>query len=210
MDNTIAIIGAGGFGREVAQIIHEINSIHFTWNLIGFYDDQKKKDLVFNQFPVLGNLQDGLNSQCKNFIIAIADVYVSKNISDDFLSRGKNFPNIKHPSANVSYSFNTFGHGNIFSHGFHMTTNICIGSFNLFNTRVCLGHDVSIGSHNIFLPNVQISGNVKIGDQNFFGMNSSVIEKKTIGYRNKIGGHSFVVTNLESDTSVFGIPAKRI
>jgi hypothetical protein len=31
------IIGAGGFGREVAWIVERINSIKPTWNLKGVY-----------------------------------------------------------------------------------------------------------------------------------------------------------------------------
>ena len=35
------IIGAGGFGREVAWIVERINSIKPTWNLKGFIDDNE-------------------------------------------------------------------------------------------------------------------------------------------------------------------------
>lgn len=35
----IVIIGAGGFGREVAWLIEDINRIKQTWNIIGFVDD---------------------------------------------------------------------------------------------------------------------------------------------------------------------------
>lgn len=43
----IVIIGAGGFGREVVELIDDINLRNPTWNIIGFVDDnpkmQKKK-----------------------------------------------------------------------------------------------------------------------------------------------------------------------
>ena len=156
-------------------------------------------------------IEDILKSKIQNCILAIANPVAQKELSSKLLLAGKKFPNILHPSAYVGNSnLNQIGIGNIFTYGFYMTTNTVLGSFNIFNTRVTVGHDVQIGSFNIFLPNVQISGNVKIGEENIFGMGSSVLHNKTIGSRNKIGAHSFVATNIESDLSVFGIPAVNI
>ena len=39
----IAIYGFGGYGREIASIIKCINTIEPTWNIIGFFDDDKDK-----------------------------------------------------------------------------------------------------------------------------------------------------------------------
>ena len=35
----IAIFGAGGFGREIACIINQINQANHCWKFIGFFDD---------------------------------------------------------------------------------------------------------------------------------------------------------------------------
>lgn len=208
MAEKIAIIGAGGFGREVKQLIDEINLVQHTWVVEGFFDSSCNCGTIINNIPVLGGMKDAIKSDCKNFVLAIANPNVLKELSSEFLAAEKKFPNIFHPSVSIgNLEFNLIGNGNIFTFGFHMTTNIKIGSFNIFNTRVTIGHDVEIGSSNIFLPNVQISGNVSIGDENIFGMNSSVLQRKHIGSRNKIGAHSFVATNLGSNQSVFGVPA---
>ena len=39
MPKKIVLIGAGGFGREVASIIEVLNSIKPTYELLGFLDD---------------------------------------------------------------------------------------------------------------------------------------------------------------------------
>ena len=36
MMKDIVIIGAGGFGREVAWLIEDINKIEPQWNILGF------------------------------------------------------------------------------------------------------------------------------------------------------------------------------
>jgi sugar O-acyltransferase (sialic acid O-acetyltransferase NeuD family) len=204
----IAIVGAGGFGREVKQLIDEINLVQHTWIVEGFFDSSCKCGTTINNIPVLGGMKDAIKSNCQNFVLAIANPSILKELSSKFIAAEKKFPNIIHPSASIgNLDFNLIGNGNIFTFGFYMTTNIKIGSFNIFNTRVTIGHDVEIGSSNIFLPNVQVSGNVSIGDENIFGMNSSILQRKIIGSRNKIGAHSFIATNLGSDQSVFGVPA---
>lgn len=39
MKKNIAIVGAGGFGRETACCLRAINGESPSWNLIGFFDD---------------------------------------------------------------------------------------------------------------------------------------------------------------------------
>ncbi|MBC7348009.1 MAG: transferase, partial [Clostridia bacterium] len=52
----LVIIGAGGFGREVAWLVEEINRAAPTWRLLGFIDgDERKWGQVVNDYPVLGD-----------------------------------------------------------------------------------------------------------------------------------------------------------
>ena len=37
--NDLIIVGASGFGREVAWLVERINRVTPTWNLLGFMDD---------------------------------------------------------------------------------------------------------------------------------------------------------------------------
>jgi sugar O-acyltransferase (sialic acid O-acetyltransferase NeuD family) len=205
---TIAIVGAGGFGREVKQLIDEINLSKPVWDLVGFFDTTLKKGTEVNGLPILGNNGDALNSKfIENFVIAIGSTSALNKLGNVFVTNRKKLPNIQHPSAIIDSDTSHVGFGNIFCYGFFMTTNIKIGNLNVFNTRLTLGHDVVIGSYNVFLPNVQISGHVTVGDCNLFGMNSSVLKKKSVGSNNKVGAHSFVINDIDSNESVFGIPA---
>ncbi|WP_369048789.1 hypothetical protein [Tenacibaculum sp. UWU-22] len=42
----IAIIGTGGLGREVLEIIQSINRGRKVWDILGFFDDNFSDDLV--------------------------------------------------------------------------------------------------------------------------------------------------------------------
>ena len=67
----IAIYGAGGFGRETACLIKEINSVKPTWNLIGFFDDGKEFGYQTEYGNVLGGIKE-LNNYCRKLSVAIA------------------------------------------------------------------------------------------------------------------------------------------
>lgn len=50
------IIGAGGFGREVAWLTERINNVEPTWRLCGFLDDtSEKQGTVAGRYPVVGS-----------------------------------------------------------------------------------------------------------------------------------------------------------
>jgi len=54
----IVIFGAGGFGREVAWIIEDINRVGKRFELLGFVDDDPQmKGRILNGYPVLGGIE---------------------------------------------------------------------------------------------------------------------------------------------------------
>ena len=57
----ILIYGFGGFGHEVACILHHINKEVPTWNVIGYIDDGVEKGTECRYGKVLGNI-DTLNA----------------------------------------------------------------------------------------------------------------------------------------------------
>ena len=77
----IAIIGAGGFGREVNMLIDQINLFDKKFNFIGFFDDGIQKGTKINNSIVLGDIAD-LN-EWKNpllIVIAIGNPKIKKSI----------------------------------------------------------------------------------------------------------------------------------
>ena len=55
--NKLVIIGAGGFAREVAWLIEDINKDKKQLDLIGFIDENEANHgKVLNGYPVLGGL----------------------------------------------------------------------------------------------------------------------------------------------------------
>lgn len=211
--NNLAIVGAGGLGREVFLIVKRINDRKKCWNFIGFFDDNP--DIKWRgseiELTYLGNIAD-LNTypEVLHVIVAVGNPLAVFEIVNRIINNNISFPNIVSVDS-IVYDGNTFtGVGNIIASGCVFTNNVKVGSHNLFNYNSCFGHDVAIGNFNVFNPGTIISGNVTIGDKNFFGLNSAVIQGKTIGSRNKIGAATLMLKNVKDDESFFGIPGKKL
>ena len=67
----IAIIGAGGFGREVVCLINAINEKSKEWDFIGFFDDVKDIGYENEYGRVLGRIKD-LNSYPESLAVVVA------------------------------------------------------------------------------------------------------------------------------------------
>ena len=58
MSRDLVIIGAGGFGRQVAWIIDSLNEAGGKWKLLGYIDeDPQKQQREINDVLVLGGLE---------------------------------------------------------------------------------------------------------------------------------------------------------
>ncbi len=71
MTKKLAIYGAGGFGREMAVMVRQINAHQPSWDLIGFFDDGLQKGETVDDLRVLGNMSD-LNSYADKLFICVA------------------------------------------------------------------------------------------------------------------------------------------
>ena len=208
----IAIIGAGGYGREVACMIRQINAINPIWNLIGFYDDNLSLQTTSNPYGrVLGGV-DELNSIDRplSVVIAIGSPLAISDILGRITNPGIDFPNLISPSVVfLDKESVTMGKGNIIGTNCFVSCNVNIGNFNIFNGYIPLGHDVSVGDFNVIMPSCNISGGVEIGCRNFFGVQSIVLQGIKIGSETRVGAASVVMRNTKDGLLYLGNPAKK-
>jgi sugar O-acyltransferase (sialic acid O-acetyltransferase NeuD family) len=205
----IVIFGAGGFGREVALMIREINQHQQTWNLLGFYDDGKKKGDVIDGFTVLGNLADlKARKSSASVVIGIADPHIRKALVDSLDHEGIDFPVIIHPSVLPGDTrVNRFGRGTIVTAGCILTTAITLGDFVILNLATTIGHDVNVGNFSSLMPGCRISGFVEIGDCVYLGSGAVVLPQVKLGGDCIVGAGAVVTRSVEAATTVVGIPA---
>ena len=195
----IAVFGAGGFGREVACLILNINEYiddeEHRWRLIGFFDDVKEKGYKTEFGQVLGGLAE-LNEWKSPIAVAIAigSPGAVKAISGKISNPLVSFPNLIAPDVTFyDRDSVTLGKGNIICSQCLISCHVEIGSFNIFNNFITVGHDSVIGNYNAVMPAARISGNVRLGDRNFIGVASIVLQTMKIGNDTTIGAGSVII-----------------
>lgn len=200
----IYIIGSGGFSKEVYFLIKQIGG----YQIKGFVDIEQQEDILINNEYVSVISEDNLISTFPGSCLAIGlgNPKLIAKVSEKF--NNFIFPNLIHPSVIFNDNKIIMGNGNIITSGVIFTTNIQVGSFNVFNLSSTIGHDVVIGHCNVINPSVNISGGVQIGSNNLFGVSSTILQNKSIGNNSVIGASSLVVKNVLDNLVVFGVPAK--
>ena len=141
----LAIIGAGGFGREVKLIVDAINNVKVTYNFLGFYDDNIPRGTVVNGFPILGSVQD-LNRVTEKLCVVVATgtPLIKRNIVAGIKNHNLSYPNVIHPSAIISEDQVILGQGIIICAYCVVTCNIHIEDFVILNLMCTVGHDTKI------------------------------------------------------------------
>lgn len=190
-----AIIGAGGFGREVKAVINIPN--------IKFFVDDEYQDPKNN---IIGLSKFDPNKY--SVIIAIGDPKVRYEMVKRLPSSTKYFTFI-HPTAQIHDSNIEIGEGSIICAGTIITTNVKIGKHSHLNLITTVGHDCNIGDFFTTAPGVQISGNETIGNRVYFGARSCVKQKISICDDVTIGMNAGVIRNITEPGTYIGTPAKR-
>lgn len=201
----MAIVGCGGFGREVLSIIAELD-----YEPIGFLDADPKATAP-GSLPVLGD--DSLLKSIRekydvdSVFIAIGDIGKRRELSVLAQECGLNLPEIIHPSARI-LTEHPVGNGSIIYPGAVIMSNCSIGSGVIINSAATLGHDTVVCDYCNINPGVNIAGKVTVKEQVFVGMGAAICENLTVGKGAVVGAGSVVLKSVPDNAMVCGVPAE--
>lgn len=206
----LVIIGAGGFGREVAWQVMEQKEFCSQYQLMGFVDDNESlAGTSLNGLPVLGTME-WLIKQEESIavLVAVGSAKVRKMIVER-CRKNKNlyFPTFIANDVALSDTVK-IGEGGIICRGNILTVNITIGDFTLINLSCTIGHDVVMEDYVTVYPGVHVSGNVSIGGITEIGTGTNIIQGKSIGSHVIVGAGSVVIRDIGENCTAVGVPAK--
>jgi sugar O-acyltransferase (sialic acid O-acetyltransferase NeuD family) len=210
----IAIVGAGGFAREVAWLISDIGrdmarkQPSETIQVAGFLmsDPGKKSE---RDSDALGDFSWLEENHVDGLAMGIGSPDVRLRLSQELR---QHFPQIPwpvliHPSVKYDESCQ-FADGVTICAGTVATVNVNFEEFAMVNLSCTIGHETTIGAGSVVNPLTAISGGVKIGRGVLVGTHVSILQYVSIGDHAVIGSGAMVNKGVEANTTVMGVPAK--
>lgn len=209
----IYIVGAGGAAKEIFLLLKDINEVKPIFDFKGFIDISTEEFLQIGekQYNIISEI-DFLTNYKENALVVfgLGDVNRLKKIVELYKQKENlEFPNIIHPNVKLDESI-SLGIGNIITCQCVFTVDTSLENFNYINRGVHIGHDCKIGSFNVINPCAVISGGVMMEDENLIGTNATILQYLKIGSINKIGAGAVITKDVESDSLMMGVPAKKI
>lgn len=204
---TIAIVGAGGHGRELADIVRAVQVSGGDVSLLGVVDDGSpdKRLLARAGLRFLGPLSV-LEGRALDVYVGVGDPCVRQQIAS---SMSTSPPPLTHPTATIG-SDSYLGDGSVLAQGVIITTNVILGQHTHVNVATTISHDCVLGDFVTVCPGVRLTGSTSVGDGAFIGASATVLPGVRIGRGAVIGAGAVVTRDVQSGQTVAGTPARAI
>lgn len=210
MSKDVAIIGAGGHAKAIANIIYKSGD-----NVKGFLDDNIEIGTIIikeRKYKVIGKINDVLNLNQMHpdleFIIGIGNNDTRKKIAKQYEGMIKFYTAID-PSSQIALDVE-IGKGSVVLANACINTSAKIGKHCIINTAAIIEHDNILEDYVHVSPNATLSGTVKVETMTHIGSGATVRNNINICNDCIIGAGAVVIKNIEKPGSYAGIPVKRL
>ena len=202
----LVVVGAGGFGREVAWIVERINAVAPTFELLGFCDDAPDKHSgAWAGYPLLGAFASlGASRGRVGFFCAIGNNRVRQEVFAQGQALGFEPLTLIDPQAVVAPGVE-IGKGSLVGIGSVVSVGCEIGAGVLINHHVCVGHDVVLQDFSQLCPGVCVSGGCHIGEGALLGTLAATIPLKQAGAWSTIGAGAVMLRDVAAGGGVVRI-----
>ena len=204
--NKLAIVGAGGHSKVVAEIA-QLNG----WTLLDFFDDRWPALTQFSDYTVVGNIQSLYKNHTDydGVIIAIGNNEIREKVYLALINQEAIFISLIHPRAIISSRAN-IGNGTVIMANAVVNPDVIIGNNCIINSSSVIEHDCIISDHVHICPNSALAGEVVVNKNAWIGIGSTVIQQINIGENVFVGAGSTVIHDIPNELKVVGTPAREI
>lgn len=211
MTRRLLLVGASGFGREVAQAVAAINAARPTWDLLGFLDDGvhlRGRDV--DGTPVVGTIGDAARFDDAQFVVCTGstrDHFSRKRIVRRLGLPPERFATLVHPAASIARTA-TIGPGTAILANVAVTARARIGAHVAMMPSVVVTHDDVIGDYATFGAGAMLSGGVRVAEGAYVGCGAMVREHLRVGAWSLLGMGSVVLADVPAAEVWAGSPAR--
>jgi UDP-perosamine 4-acetyltransferase len=206
MNSGVVVIGAGGHAKVCIEIFQAMGEV------VSFCVGGADSPQYCIGIPVLHGDENlgALRSQgYHRTFIALGPNKLRKRLSEKAVDLGYELVNAISPYAAISPTCK-IGRGVAVMAGAVINSEAVIGDLAIINTGATIDHDCRIGRSVHIGPQCALAGNVFVDDHSFLGVGCRVIPGIKIGNNTIVGAGSVVISDIESNKTAVGIPAKVI
>lgn len=211
MADPLIVVGAGGHGREMADVAEAVNvaAAAPVWNLLGFVDDGVPDgDLLRRRGSRLLGSSDRLADHAgASFVVGVGTPRARRYLAGRAEAAGLRPAILIHPSATVGADVALAPGCIVCSHA-SITTNVRLGMHSHVSINASVAHDARLGEFVTVLPGARVSGNVVLEDDAYIGTNAAIIQGIRVGRGAVVGAGAVVVDDVEPGVTVAGVPAR--
>jgi sugar O-acyltransferase (sialic acid O-acetyltransferase NeuD family) len=206
--HNVVIIGAGGFGRELYEMLWK-GLPQDQYRFKGFLakDPDELSGYEVNE-PILDYPEQYQPDPSDRFLLAIGDMEVRRRVVDDVAAKGGQFLNWIHPTAVIA-STASIGQGAvIYPYAVIMNRSV-VEDFVHLSIYASVGHDARVGKYSLMAPYATLNGFSVIHDEVYLSTHSTVAPEKIVGRRSKVSANSAVMQDVPPNSLVHGVPGKQ-
>lgn len=200
----LAIVGAGGHGRVVAD-----TALASGWDAVVFFDDGYPGLRATGEWIVAGSTSNVAEhaGEVDAVIVGIGSNKARLDFSDRLTTAGLSIATVVHPRAWLSPR-SAIGDGGLVAAGAMVNVGARFGRAVIVNTGATVDHDCRIGNGVHIAPGAHLSGDVHVGDLSWIGVGATVRQGVRIGSGVMVGAGAVVVSNLADGVTAIGCPAR--
>lgn len=205
----LVIIGAGVFGREMAQTVRRLVAEEGAqWNLLGFIDEEVSGEV--EGMRVLGTLDDFLKmDKSVQFFIADKDGYVRERIAKACKAAGFTGATIIDTIGAIAAG-SEIGEGCYIGYKSYIAPAVKLGAFGVYERGTIVGHDTEVGPYSTFRMYASLGGDSIIGSHTTLGLRCTLINMVNIPDNCEFAAGSCVIKNTAEPGYYEGVPAKLV
>jgi sugar O-acyltransferase (sialic acid O-acetyltransferase NeuD family) len=207
MTTRIVIIGAGGHGLVVADILLAARDSQ-PLDIVGALDDNPAlTGTRILDVPVLGTSELLPHIPHDAVIVAIGDNARREQVATELLRRGEQLYTAWHPHASIAADVEC-GPGCTISAGVVITPGVVLGAGVILNTRCSVDHATTIEPFAHIASGSTIGADARIGARTLIGLGATVMSGRRIGADTIIGAGAVVVHDIPDGVVAIGVPAR--
>jgi sugar O-acyltransferase (sialic acid O-acetyltransferase NeuD family) len=205
---TLAILGAGGHGKVVADA-----AICAGWQEVVFFDEAYPGSKSIGPWAILGSSNAFMNraGEFAGATVAIGENRTRQRWIEALQQRSVpiSATSVAHPSSIVSQHATT-GPGSVILAGAIVNAFARLGTGCIINSGATVDHDCDLADGVHISPGANLAGGVRVGKCTWIGIGAAIREGLTIGQNVIVGAGAAVTTDVQNGLTVVGVPAKPI